>query len=266
MLAAAALSATIGAIVSGGFLLLRSPASPSHPVAGSLDTTTVTRGTTAPCPINVSGSAAKTGTTSTLAALAPVTQTGGSSDANNTSSHGGAPLQVSVENLPLETASGRSSEPASSHLAASRFTTRSVVAPVTRAATVPPVERKRSKHEAATHESASSSDDSDTDKEASLEAAVAAPEPPPTPTKGPDRAAIAKAVGRAAAAAKACDSGPRNGRAAITFAPSGNVASVQLVESFGDNAVNGCVLRALGRAHVPAFVGGPVEVRKGISW
>jgi hypothetical protein len=267
MLAAAALSATIGAIVSGGFLLLRSPAPAGRSVAGSSITTTVTRETTAPCPINVNGSgatAAKAGT-STLATLGTTTATGGSSDANSTSSRNGAPLQVSVENLPLETASSRSSELSASRLTASRFTTRAVT-PVTRAAAVPVPERKRSKHETASHEAASASDDSGADKEASLEAAVAAPEPPPTPTKGPDRAAIAKAVGRAAAAAKACDSGPRNGRAAITFAPSGNVASVQLVESFGDNAVNGCVLRALGRAHVPPFVGGPVEVRKGISW
>ena len=27
-----------------------------------------------------------------------------------------------------------------------------------------------------------------------------------------------------------------------------------------------CVLRALGRAHVPPFTGNPVSVRKGLSW
>jgi hypothetical protein len=129
-------------------------------------------------------------------------------------------------------------------------------------------ERRRATREAhaaaaAAHESQKASDDDDDDDS---EKAAAAPPPPPAPTKGPDRAAIAKAVGRATAAATSCDSGPRQGRALITFAPSGNVQSVALVESFGDNAVNGCVLRALGRAHVAPFAGGPIEVRKGISW
>ena len=52
----------------------------------------------------------------------------------------------------------------------------------------------------------------------------------------------------------------------ITFAPSGNASSVSLIEPFSDNSVNGCVLRALGRAHVPPFVGNPVSVRKGLTW
>jgi hypothetical protein len=41
---------------------------------------------------------------------------------------------------------------------------------------------------------------------------------------------------------------------------------VSLVKGFGDAAVNGCVLRAFGRARVPAFSGDPVAVRKTIAW
>lgn len=192
-------------------------------------------------------------------------------------------MQVSIDNLPLESANTKSvSGTHASVLPANAFAhvapvtiNRPVTATASVAATTsaprPPTaaersaERKRVKREAAlaaaaTREAPKASDDDDDDKPA------AAPPPPPAPTKGPDRAAIAKAVARATSAATSCDEGPRQGRAVITFAPSGNVQSVGLVESFGDNAVNGCVLRALGRAHVPPFAGGPIEVRKGLSW
>lgn len=86
---------------------------------------------------------------------------------------------------------------------------------------------------------------------------------PPGPV---NRAALAHAASQAASAATSCDSGPRRGRAAVTFAPSGNVMSVNLIQSFGDVAVNGCVLRAFGRVRVPPFTGDPVEVRKTVSW
>jgi hypothetical protein len=98
----------------------------------------------------------------------------------------------------------------------------------------------------------------------------ATPEPraeAPRKAAGPvNRAALAQAASQAASAATSCDSGPRRGRAAVTFAPSGNVMSVTLLQSFGDVAVNGCVLRAFGRVHVPPFTGDPVEVRKTVSW
>ena len=86
---------------------------------------------------------------------------------------------------------------------------------------------------------------------------------PPGPV---NRAALAQAASQAASAATSCDSGPRRGRAAVTFAPSGNVMSVNLIQSFGDVAVNGCVLRAFGRVRIPPFTGDPVEVRKTVSW
>ena len=82
----------------------------------------------------------------------------------------------------------------------------------------------------------------------------------------PSRAAINQAIGRAASAATSCDTGPQDGRVTVTFAPSGAVQSVSLVKGFGDAAVNGCVLRAFGRARVPAFSGDPVLVRKSIAW
>ncbi len=92
-------------------------------------------------------------------------------------------------------------------------------------------------------------------------------EAPKSKPPGPvNRAALAHAASQAASAATSCDSGPRRGRAAVTFAPSGNVMSVNLIQSFGDVAVNGCVLRAFGRVRVPPFKGDPVEVRKTVSW
>jgi len=93
-----------------------------------------------------------------------------------------------------------------------------------------------------------------------------APPPEPTPAGPPDRAAIGRAVAQAGNAATGCGSGPENGKAAVTFAPSGNVQSVRLIEPFSDSSVNGCVLRALGRARVPAFTGDAVEVHKSLKW
>jgi hypothetical protein len=95
-----------------------------------------------------------------------------------------------------------------------------------------------------------------------------APSPPPPRTlpAQPSRAAVSQAVGRAASAAASCDGGPHDGKVTVTFAPSGSVQSVSLAKGFGDAAVNGCVLRAFGRARVPAFSGDPVQVRKSLAW
>ncbi|HEV8547691.1 MAG TPA: hypothetical protein VGQ57_01665 [Polyangiaceae bacterium] len=289
MLAAAALSATIGALVSGGFLLLRSGGTPPQDAVAAASiapANTQATGTMAPCPIGASPNGTSLGggsrssgsiaSTSLGTSTSTLSSTSSSLSSTNRSSSP-APLQVSVDNLPLETRSGRliesgtvSSPAPAPRLAAVHVAP--VVAPAPAVAARPSAaeraaERKRARQEAqAAREAQKAASASTSDEESAVEKAVAAPEPPPAPTKGPDRAAIAKAVARASGAATACDSGPRAGRAAITFAPSGNVQSVQLVESFGDNSVNGCVLRALGRAHVPAFTGGPVEVRKALSW
>jgi hypothetical protein len=104
------------------------------------------------------------------------------------------------------------------------------------------------------------------EKAVPAEKAEPTPLPEPKPPGPPDRAAIGRAVATAGNAAMGCGSGPESGRAAVTFAPSGNVQSVRLVEPFSDSSVNGCVLRALGRARVPAFTGDAVEVQKSLKW
>ena len=83
---------------------------------------------------------------------------------------------------------------------------------------------------------------------------------------GPSRAAVSEAVSRAAYAATSCSGGPESGRVSVTFLPSGSVDSVSLLKGFDDAAVNGCVLRAFGRARIPAYSGEKVQVRKSVSW
>lgn len=86
-------------------------------------------------------------------------------------------------------------------------------------------------------------------------------------TPGPiDRRALVQAVGRAAGAAASCADGPEKGRVALTFSPSGSVQAANLEQSFGDPGINSCVLRAMGRARVRAFVGEPVTVHKTLAW
>lgn len=303
MLAAAALSATIGALVAGGFMALRGLTTP-RPVAtvASTDAPIVKSdaASAGPCPVGASTTAGSTATSGTSLSSTTLTSTSGTFTSSSgssrgssfSSSNGAAPLQVSIDNLPIEPRSSVLPANAFAHVAPVTISrsdkptpaaapapapvpvAQTVAAPKAVAVATPKqtaseraAERKRAKREAqataaAARESQKASDDDDDDAD---KPAAALP-PPPVPTKGPDRAAIAKAVARATGAATSCDSGPRQGRALITFAPSGNVQSVALVESFGDNAVNGCVLRALGRAHVAPFAGGPIEVRKGISW
>jgi hypothetical protein len=90
--------------------------------------------------------------------------------------------------------------------------------------------------------------------------------PPDAIPEQPSRAALSQAMARAASAATSCDMSPQDGKVTVTFAPSGAVQSVSLVKGFGDAAVNACVLRAFGRARVPAFSGDPVQVRKSVAW
>jgi outer membrane biosynthesis protein TonB len=73
-------------------------------------------------------------------------------------------------------------------------------------------------------------------------------------------------MARATSAASACDSGPHDGRVSLTITPAGTVTSVSLVKGFGDADVNACVLRAFGRAKIPAYDGEPVQVRKAVRW
>jgi hypothetical protein len=263
MLATAVLSATIGAAVSVGLWAVRTspPAPPLRPTIIAAAPKDTAASGTAPCPIPASyaGTSTTTGTNSSpsrLSAAAP---------------------QVSLDNLPVENSSSRGQATpllraprgaAVSHAMAARSVTSERAASrstdddeeTSARAKASDGERPSKRSRKAKAESESS------DEDEALQERMGAPAPPPTPTAGPDKAAIAKAVGRAAASATSCDAGPQSGRAQITFAPSGNVASVSLIQSFSDNAVNGCVMRALGRARVPPFTGDPVSVRKGLSW
>jgi hypothetical protein len=236
---------------------------PAPPLRPTIIATTATAkdptAASAPCPI-------------------PASYANGSSTSSGTSSSNsraaGATTPVSLDNLPIEGSSQRGQSaallraPAPRAATVSHAASRSVAAaPVARASSDDDESsstRSKRSRKAKADKAAESESSSEVDE--SLEARMAAPAPPPTPTAGPDKAAIAKAVNRAAASAATCDAGPQSGRAQITFAPSGNVASVSLIQPFSDNAVNGCVLRALGRAHVPPFTGNPVSVRKGLSW
>jgi len=109
-----------------------------------------------------------------------------------------------------------------------------------------------------------------THRQSAPEPAATADEPAPAPRKKAHpvspRAAVTDAVQRASYAAQSCESGPQKGRVQVTFAPTGAVQSVDLLQGFGENGVNGCVLRAFGRVRVPAFEGEPIVVRKTVSW
>jgi hypothetical protein len=248
MLATAALSATIGAIVSVGLWAMRSGNQEPPLRPNIISTAPTAQGAVGPCPIPAS--------------LSSPTAAPGATTPRST------PSQVSLEALPVEISPPHAvaapvlRAPAAAAAPVARVSTR---AAATRAAAAPVAASRATSDEQAAERRAKRSHKSD-DDDSDTPPAVAAPSPPPVPTAGPDRAAIARAVGRASAAATSCESGPQSGRAQITFAPSGNVQSVQLIQPFSDNAVNGCVLRALGRAHVPAFAGDPVVVRKALSW
>jgi hypothetical protein len=270
MLATAALSATIGAIVSVGLWAVRSqppvPKAAAAFTSTSLTSTPTTTSTIGPCPIpGAFTSASMPLSTSTPAVVTPA----------HTSSP--VPHEVALEALPVETTSPRGAATSAPVLRAP------ATAPVMRAAAtpaqrIPHIDLTQPKRAAVTEPPRAAATETERPSKhshkaaadaATADAAPAVPAPlppPPVPTAGPDRAAIARAVGRAATAASSCDGGPQSGRAQITFAPSGNVQSVQLLDPFSDNAVNGCVLRALGRAHVPPFAGDPVIVRKALSW
>jgi hypothetical protein len=240
MLAAAALSATIGAFVSAGLWAVRvAPAGSAKPLAAAVDTVPP-RSTTAalPCPIKPSFGGP---TSEANASNGAASNTTGSGSSTETHSSSGTTPQVSIDNLPLE---GHGSAARQAALVSAR-----PAAVVTARASAPTT--TRADRAAARAERASR---------------ARADVPPPAPTEGPDRAAIAKSMSRAAAAASSCDSSPQSGKVSILFAPSGNVQSMQLVQGFGDSGVNSCVLRAFGRAHIPPFAGSPVEVRKPVSW
>lgn len=98
---------------------------------------------------------------------------------------------------------------------------------------------------------------------------TASPTPAPSPDLPPGQrpplnqgAAIA-ALGRAASGAGGCKrpDGPSGaGRATVTFAPSGSVASVSVSGPFAGTAVGSCVAGRYRALHLPAFSGGSVTL------
>jgi len=110
-------------------------------------------------------------------------------------------------------------------------------------------------------------------RSSSPEPAATTEAPAPAPVSAPrkkssrsPRAAVTDAVQRASYAAHSCETGPQSGKVQVTFAPTGAVQSVDLIQGFGDIGVNGCVLRAFSRVRVSAFDGEPIVVRKTVSW
>jgi hypothetical protein len=160
---------------------------------------------------------------------------------------------VSIDQLPLiDTTSVKSRETADSNSSSRGSKSRSATRRATAAA---PARRS-------TVNTVSSTDEGEAAHR--VDAAVA---PAESQSSGaPDRHAMAQAVARASGAAAGCGESPQSGRVTLTFSASGNVQSVQLLQSFGEATVNSCVLRAMGRAHVHAFNGDAITVQKTLSW
>jgi hypothetical protein len=89
----------------------------------------------------------------------------------------------------------------------------------------------------------------------------------PEPVRAFDPAAASAALTAAAGAAAGCRTDSSEGAAsvtvAVTFAPSGRVTTATIMGGqFAGTPVGGCIAQALRTAHVPAFDGDPVTVKK----
>jgi predicted Zn finger-like uncharacterized protein len=119
-----------------------------------------------------------------------------------------------------------------------------------------------------------------TEKEAPKEPEKAAePTPPPEKTAAPaseaggdkpfNRGAATSALGAAAGSARGCkkpDGPTGSGKVRVTFAPSGNVTSAQVMgPPFAGTPVGGCVAGIFRGARVPPFSGDPISVTKSFS-
>ncbi|MCC6646999.1 MAG: zinc-ribbon domain-containing protein [Polyangiaceae bacterium] len=83
-----------------------------------------------------------------------------------------------------------------------------------------------------------------------------------------DRAAALSALGAAAGAAQGCkkaDGPTGNGRASVTFAPSGRATQAQIEGEFAGTSVGSCIAARFRAAKVPAFSGSAVTVKKSFS-
>lgn len=88
---------------------------------------------------------------------------------------------------------------------------------------------------------------------------------PTTPSVGPDRAALARALGGAAAAARNCGEGPVSAQVVVTYAGSGVARNIHFA-SPPPVALRSCVLNAVARSRVAPFTGDPVTVSKTLRW
>jgi hypothetical protein len=80
-----------------------------------------------------------------------------------------------------------------------------------------------------------------------------------------DKSAAKAALNAAAQASASCGAGGASGKGKVqvTFAPTGKVSDVQLVEGpFAGSTAGKCALRNFKAAKIPAFSGAPVTVAK----
>jgi hypothetical protein len=104
------------------------------------------------------------------------------------------------------------------------------------------------------------------EKAAPKKTAPRATSPSSSPKASPfDKSAAKTALNSAAAAAADCGQGgaPGKGKVQLTFANTGRVANVEIVEGpFSGTAAGKCALRQFRAARVPSFSGAPVTVSK----
>jgi hypothetical protein len=84
-------------------------------------------------------------------------------------------------------------------------------------------------------------------------------------SSGPNRVALARALGAAAAAARNCGDGPVSAQVMVTFAPSGVARNLHFTAP-PPVALRSCVLNALARVRLAPFQGEPVTVSKTLRW
>lgn len=84
-------------------------------------------------------------------------------------------------------------------------------------------------------------------------------------SSGPNRTALARALGGAAAAARNCGDGPVSAQVQVTFAPSGVARDIHFTAP-PPVALRSCILNAISRARLAPFQGEPVTVSKTLRW
>jgi hypothetical protein len=83
---------------------------------------------------------------------------------------------------------------------------------------------------------------------------------------GVNRAQLVHALSRAAQSAQSCGPGPVHAQVVATFGPSGVARGIHFGAAAPPRPLRSCVLNAVARIRVPAFVGEPVTVSKTLAW